>query len=400
MKLYIEDLICKLGNTGQYLFTPPLSLWLMDEKVVSSLAVYPTMGKGYTVKQRALVLRLCQKYKTQLIDALGPEVEDLINNPEFKFTVVEPSVQERSVTIVNKEILVKFPYNESLVDSIRKYRDRSGQKLCEWSSDEKCWKFVLDEANVLWLKNNLITPSFSVDPEFYEIFEKISEILEKIEDHMPMVSYHDNQFLFKNTHRSVPQPDSDDLIKTLLVAKYYGISTWDENVENLIKNSNFSPILMSFLQESKPNDLEFDINDNPVDQLTDLFKYNLPALIVVPGYNEFFTLKFWSQWLKSQGIADKDISVLFRLPSGSGTLLNDFIKQENLNNPVDQNTKIVFVSQKIPKPLIKAGIDFKLILNLGSLSGVHYSISTFLENRPDIIRYTDKNKIGYQFGLL
>jgi hypothetical protein len=81
-------------------------------------------------------------------------------------------------------------------------------------------------------------------------------------------------------------------------------------------------------------------------------------------------------------------------------MFNDLVRQNNLNNPIDENTKIVFISQKFPKPLIKSGIDFKLIVNLGSLSGVHYSISTFLDGRPDVIRYTDKTKSGYQFGLL
>ena len=102
----------------------------------------------------------------------------------------------------------------------------------------------------------------------------------------------------------------------------------------------------------------------------------------------------------SQEISEKDISVMFRLSSDTGSMFNDLVKQEGLNNPISENTKIVFISQKMPKPLIKSDIEFKLVLNLGSLSGVHYSISTYLDSRPDVIRYTDKNKSGYQFGLL
>lgn len=372
----------------------------MDQKVVDSLAQNPAIGKGYTEKQRALVLRLCKKYSKQLVEVLGPDVNDALDNPEFKFNIVEPAPYEKSISVVGKEILVRFPYNEEIVGKIRKYRDSSTVKLCEWDGDQKLWKFVLEESNILWLSNNLMNASFTVDDEFLRLNQEISEILEKIEDHIPMVVQRDGKFSFINVHPNVPQPTSNDLAETLLLAKYYGISTWDENVEKLKENANFSPILTSFLQETKPNSLEFDLNENSPDQLTELFKYNLPALIVVPGYNEFFALKFWYQWLKQRGITEKQMSVLFRLPNGSGSLLNDFVKQENINNPVDENTKIVFVSQKIPKPLIKSGIEFKLILNLGSLSGVHYSISTFLGDRPDVIRYTDKNKTGYQFGLL
>ncbi len=400
MKLYIEDLICRLGNSGNYMFTTPLSVWTMDQKVVDSLAQNPTLGKGFTEKQRALVLRLCKKYKNQLVIALGPAAELALDNPEFKFNLVEPTPLEKSITVVGKEILVKFPFNEDLVAKIRQNKNSKGMNLVEWSSESKAWKFVLEENNILWLLNNIVSLDFTVDEEFLRLAGEITGILDKIEDHVPMVVLEDGKFSFKNVHHSVTQPSSNDIIETLLLAKQYGITTWDENVEKLKENANFSPILISFLQETTPNSLEFDTNENSVDQLKELFKYNLPAMIIIPGHDEFFTLKFWTLWLKGQGIDEKDISVLFRLSNDTGSMLNDFVKKYNLNNPVEENTKVVFVSQKIPKPLIKSGIDFKLVLNLGSLSGVHYSISTYLENRPDVIRYTDKKKIGYQFGLL
>jgi hypothetical protein len=400
MKLYIEDLICRLGNTGSYLFSNPISLWAMDEKVVHSLAANPSAGRGFTEKQRSLVLRLCKKYQGQLTADLGIAVTVALDTPEFKFNLVEPTLQEKSIKIEGKEILVKFPFSEEIVEKIRKFKSEVKVKTVEWNGDSKAWKFALEENNVLWITQNILNDSFAVDPEFLEFSGQISEILENMENYVPTVAYENNQYLFKNVYRTVPQPTSHDLIETLLLAKHYGISTWDETVENLIKNANFSPVLTSFLEESISNKPEFDVNENSIDQFTELFKHNVPALIIIPGYGEFFTLKTWTTWLKSQGFNEKDISVLFRLSSDTGGMFNELVKQNNLNNPIDENTKIVFVSQKIPKPLIKSGIEFKLIVNLGSLSGVHYSVSTYLDGRADVIRYTDKTKSGYQFGLL
>jgi hypothetical protein len=400
MKLYIEDLICRLGNTGSYLFSNPISLWAMDEKVVHSLAANPSAGRGFTEKQRSLVLRLCKKYQGQLTADLGIAVTVALDTPEFKFNLVEPTLQEKSIKIEGKEILVKFPFSEEIVEKIRKFKSEVKVKTVEWNGDSKAWKFALEENNVLWITQNILNDSFAVDPEFLEFSGQISEILENMENYVPTVAYENNQYSFKNVYRTVPQPTSNDLIETLLLAKHYGISTWDETVENLIKNANFSPVLTSFLEESISNKPEFDVNENSIDQFTELFKHNVPALIIIPGYGEFFTLKTWTTWLKSQGFKEKDISVLFRLSSDTGGMFNELVKQNNLNNPIDENTKIVFVSQKIPKPLIKSGIEFKLIVNLGSLSGVHYSVSTYLDGRADVIRYTDKTKSGYQFGLL
>ena len=216
----------------------------------------------------------------------------------------------------------------------------------------------------------------------------------------PMLIEAEGEYRFINVHRSVPQPNTTNPIQALLLAKHYGISVWDETVAKSLKMSQNSEILTSFLNESVPLSLEFDSSEKSIDQFKDLFKYNTPALIIVPGHDEFFTLKSWVLWLKEQNIDEKDMSVLFRLPNDTGSMFNDLVKSFNLNSPIGENTKIVFISQKLPKPLIKSGIEFKFIINLGSISGVHYSLSNYLQDRMDVIKYTDKKKIGYQFGLL
>ena len=400
MKLYIEDLICRLASTGPYLFDPALSIGMLDIGVIQSLSQNPTIGKGYSEKQRNLVLRLCSKYREQLAGALGTSVYDVINNPEFKFPIVLPRSQEKTISVVGKEMVIKFPYNESLVNSLRKFRDISAVKTVVWNSEGGHWSMAFEEQNILWAKNNLVDTGFSADDLFNTASMEISQILEKIEDFVPMLVEDAGRYQFVNTHHTVPQPNTTDLVSALLMAKYYGISVWDETVSNALKNANFSPILEDFLNESTPNTLEFDSFEFSLDHFIDLFKYNVPAMVIVPPGDELGSLTSWVTWLKTQNFTEKDMSVMFRLDNASGATFNEFIKSAGLNNPIDTNTKIVFISQKVPKPLIKANLDFKIIVNLGSLSGVHYSLSSFLTDRMDVIRYTNKTKSGYQFGLL
>lgn len=393
MKHYIEDLLDHLNGFQ-------MSLASMDINVVASLAVNPMLGKGYSEKQRNLVLRLCKKYRAQLTNLLGPDVENSLNNPEFKFAVVEPAPVEKSIKIEGKQIFVKFPYNEEMVGKIKKFREISEVKNVNWNMDKKAWVFELEENNVLWLNQNLAGFGFSVDESFNLALSKITTILEKIEDFLPMLVEEEGQYKFVNTHQSVPQPNTTDLVKALLVAKYYGISVWDETVSKSLETRQNSKIFTKFLNETTPHSLEFDASEESIDQFKDLFTHNLPALIVVPGHDEFFTLKSWVLWLKTQNISEKEMSVLFRLPNDSGSMFNDLVKTYNLNSPIDENTKVVFISQKLPKPLLKSGIEFKFIINLGQLSGVHYSLSNYLQDKMDVIKYTDKKKTGYQFGLL
>ena len=81
MKFYIEDLLCELNGYK-------IKLASIDVGVVSSLSMNPMMGKGYSEKQRNLVLRLCKKYRGQLSSLLGQGVENALDTPEFKFALI------------------------------------------------------------------------------------------------------------------------------------------------------------------------------------------------------------------------------------------------------------------------------------------------------------------------
>jgi len=57
-------------------------------------------------------------------------------------------------------------------------------------------------------------------------------------------------------------------------------------------------------------------------------------------------------------IANDDISVLFREENknADGREFNKFVKTNYLNNPIDNNTKIVYINNsKLPKPLVQSG---------------------------------------------
>ena len=134
MKHYIEDLLDHLNGFQ-------INLASIDINVVASLAMNPMLGKGHSEKQRNLVLRLCKKYRAQLTTLLGPDVENSLNNPEFKFALVEPAPTEKSIKIEEKQIFVKFPYNEELVGKIKKFREISEVKNVNWNMDKKAWVF-------------------------------------------------------------------------------------------------------------------------------------------------------------------------------------------------------------------------------------------------------------------
>ena len=83
---------------------------------------------------------------------------------------------------------------------------------------------------------------------------------------------------------------------------------------------------------------------------------------------------------------------MFRLDNGNGTVFNDIVKEYKLNNPITENTKVVFISQKLPKPVVKSNLEFKFVINLSVTWSSHYSINSYLDTLADVIRYAPTKK--------
>lgn len=396
----LEDLIGRLANAGKYMFSTPMSVWQGDQKMVDSFGrVYET-NKGFTQKQRDLILKICKKYIKQLVVDLGNDAQVAVDRQIFSQALIAPVTHTKKVYIDGKLIKVIFPYSDSIITKIREFKKDTYNSVAQWDGDIKAWQFDLQENAVHWIQNNLIDQSWEVDPKFSQYYSDLEQILDNIEEHAPRLIDEGTGYKFVNTHRSVPQPETDDVINALITANTYGIQIWSENVENRLKNSQISPILEQIIRNNESKRLEFDSSEYSINHFRDVVKYFTPTLIIIPGGTEFFTLKQWGYWLKSQNIDSKDISVLFRLPTDSGSMVNSLIKDLEFNNPIGDHTRIVFVSQKIPKPLIKSGLKFRLAINLGNILGVHYSVKIYLESVPNIVNYYTKSETGYQHELL
>jgi hypothetical protein len=104
--------------------------------------------------------------------------------------------------------------------------------------------------------------------------------------------------------------------------------------------------------------------------------------------------------LKKCGIDDHEMSVMFRLPNEGKGDFNVYVKDNNLNNEITGNTKVVFVSVKIPKPLVKTNVKFNAIINLGFHLNTHYTMETLIKSSPTLIFFTDTepkvNRYGYR----
>lgn len=392
--MFIEDLICKL-----YL-TPGVNSY--DSQMIVSLSDQIYKGLGFTEKQSLLAIKLLKRYTGIVSGIVRTDVTSFLGNPTFKLGIRKINNNKR-VSIVDhatwkRAIKVEFPFNEERVTAIRKNRDLLN--LAVWDPEEKAWMFGLSEMSILFLSDMIFNDGFEVDDEFEKYARQVKNIVDNIESYVPMLHLIDGVPKYVNVPATVPSLASDSILSAVFEARKSGIFTWDESINQFLDHSDLDPVVKSFLTSDKDSSLEVDSAKEPVQCLADLVKYMQPCLFIIPGGSELVKTKLIYNFLKEQGYKEEEMSVLFRLPSETGKEFNNFVKNSGLNNPITDATKFVFVSIKLPKPVVKSKMKFQCVISLGR-SNVHYTIREFFKNRQNLIYYCEKSKQKeFNFGNL
>jgi hypothetical protein len=287
-----------------------------------------------------------------------------------------------------KAIKVEFAFNEEILEKIRK--NKHTLNYAAWDKELKSWIFSLDERSITFLATLVSQYEFTTDTEVNNYLNQCNEIQCSFEQYVPVVM-HDTAFRFNNVSPAVPQPSSDDLLTTLFEARQVGIHTWEEKIETLLTQHNVSTVVKDFLRSNPADPFSVNTEDYPLLSLKDVVKYLLPCLVVIPGGSELEKLTTSFEFLKAIGISNQEISVLFRLPSSIKSEFNQYVKDNNLNNIVDEHTKVVFISSKVPKTLLDPVKEFNCVMNFNFYS-IHYTIRDYLKWHKNVIYISEKKQ--------
>jgi hypothetical protein len=379
----VEDLILHLA------YSPGIVVNAWDQKIIYSFADQISQNSGFTEKQAALAVKILKRHKKQLDNELKLYIGDFFENPQYKFPIRTIN-NSKKISIIStdhreKSIKVEFPYNETYINHIRQNKDRLD--LAVWDKEEKSWIFSLSENNLKFLMDLSVKENFIVDKEFQNYCDQILEVIKNIENYIPMLTMENNQLKFKNISENIPKLNTNDLIEALFEARKYGITTLDDSVCTLLDNINIPDVVKDFLKTDPSENYHLNSEKYAISELTFFVKYLNPCLFIIPGGAELVELKRSLNFLNSLEIPNEHISVMFRLPSETDKEFNDFVKNSNLNSPLDENTKIVFISGKLPKPVLSSKIHFNSIINLG-FKNAHYGIKNYILTHENSISFT------------
>jgi hypothetical protein len=204
-----------------------------------------------------------------------------------------------------------------------------------------------------------------------------------------MLVREDGILKFKNISRSTPKLSTENLLEAIFTARRYGIDTWDSTVQEEIDALNLNQIVREFISLPPGANFQVDSEVFNINIISDIIKNLSPTLVVIPGGSETEKTKLAYNFLKSNGLENDEMSVMFRLPTISHKDFNEFVKDNDLNSPISEKTKAVFISGKLPKPVLKSKIKFNSIINLG-FGSVHYVMKEFIGKHENLIFYTEK----------
>jgi len=381
--LYIEDLVVHLAMNRAS------NRW--ESNVVQSFYEQLCRGQGFTEKQATLALRLLRKNIQTIVGVSSTDLQYALDNPTYKLGIrklnssIKASIINHATWI--KAIKFEFPFNQSYIEKIKENKQRLNQPI--WDGNAKAWLFPLTEECIHFVNTLVDREAFEKDEEFAQYAYAVNNVIENVNSYVPMLSLNNGSPVYKNVPPQIPELESKNIVDALFEARQAGIFTWDESVNEKLLSLEIDPIVMNFLNFEEDDAFYVDSTKNEFSSMKSLIKHLGRGVFLIPTGSELSKLTMIYNSLKSQGYEDSEMSVLFRLPSESGSKFNDFVKNNHLNDPISDKTKFVFICTKVPKTILKSDVKFNFIMNLGYVN-IHYTVREYMKNCQNVVYYSDK----------
>jgi hypothetical protein len=335
-----------------------------DYNLLTSLARQTFKGTAYTDRQAELAKQKLLQYKDQF-DANGYNIDDSYSNLRMPLRSIDRS---RWVKVFDEEHLisdeegpwigVRFIFQKKLITAIERMNKFLGEGL--YDKVEKIHYFKFNENTCYEIINTFNeNNNFEVEDQLLEYYEKLLEMKKNQDKYVPGIY----SFKLKNLHEksfnfaisSIGEPNIDNLCNYYDKKDQFGLEHFDqEELQQSLKS--LTPLAQKVVNRSQAsifvNNKEHTVN-NLAEVVLELYRF--PLVIVLHEDTCYDHLTQFNKAFQNI-IPSERMSVMFRLDNTSeGKPFNEYIKQHNLNNVVDKDTKIVYISSnKIPKPLLKS----------------------------------------------
>jgi len=279
-----------------------------------------------------------------------------------------------------KWIKIRFPFNKKDIIKIQSLNISSREYYHVRGSHEHFYK--LTPTNAFKILNALEARNFETDKVIVEYVNKVKNILNEQSKHSSSFENILNRMDTKEREyikSLTPLQQADRSLR-------YGYST--DNIDSL----DLTEMIAYRTSSSVPADPQTWTMNDIANSINTLNRF--PLIVTIDEDDSYQQLVEIHQAFLPY-VDDSLQSVMFRVDSDDrkNLDLNAYVKNQKLNNWVDNNTKIVYIKKnKLPKPLLSS--DFLPICCLSKSSiRSHTNVKSYVDINCDCIIYND-NHVG------
>tara|TARA_B110000503_G_C7091087_1_gene389455 strand:+ start:42 stop:1283 length:1242 start_codon:yes stop_codon:yes gene_type:complete len=392
----IEDcleLLC--GFKGNYNF----SIVSSDHTILMSICRQVIKGTALTDRQYAMLNLKLMSYEDQFIFSGIDNLSECINTLRIPLRSIDRSkwiklVDSPHENDQKKYFAVRFPFSKSNILLIEDISVSARSKSNYYhASGSHVHYFTLNEKNVYDVISIFQNKQFEIDPQLIDWYNKISNIKNDPDNSIPGVY----SFKLKNLHTSavnymissIGEPNITNLAIYKDRSKQFGLEYFDQSdIDQSIHS--LTPLSQKIVQRTSNQILinsSVYLFDRVAESLLELHRY--PMLVCLDGPSEYNSLKAVNQSFRNIFSFD-DSCVLYRKDNDSpdNIAFNQYIKDNNLNNPLAITSKIVYTSiNKVTKLLPKSNWKPSVIIMMGSVRPASTMLLSYINEADLVIHY-------------
>ena len=365
----------------------PKKLNPRDRSILYSMASQLKRSLPFTNKQADLVIKIFNDNRA-LYESI-PNFNFLLDFPNYKypFRVIDVS---RKIYYVEQDqtIRVKFPFDQQINKSLEKVNARR-----HYDSVGRFHYYKISETLILNLVGVLKQHDFEIDPKIMSWYREIEQIAAQPDIYVPSATVENGTVILRNANNNIASyfdtRRKNEIVADAFLAKFMGLRISNALIDEIL-NQNINNLTKTILSDKTHSRFAI-TNKGPYDKfsVSDFAKETnaYPLMIFLNDNNDLpIVFKQWIIALNKSGIDNKNISVLFR--SDRHGEFNNTVKNDMLNNLVDEDTKVVFVKNKVPKILYKLDFKPRLIISSDTFY-VHYTGQKMIDSHPLVLYYIE-----------
>ena len=383
-----------------------------DVSILTSIARQVCRGIGLTDRQYSLTKEKLSKYRNQFenLGITDSEFFEAVETLRFPLREID---RTKTISLVSGGeflgsnanqpwIKIKFPFNKKTIHCIENIA-RDCRKDYFHRRGEHEHYFRMTERIAYEVVTQLSGKNFEISNELLNYYKQVEQIAENPDQYVPGI-YNGE---IKNLHpRAVDQLESlhgklssDTILKYRDSAILFGLDHFDdEDLEPQLQSVSTLSAKIVTRQSvnvlAKPSEHSLDSVAQSMHELN-----RFPLVVLVEDDQALTQLhNSWSSFGKF--VSNDQCSVLFRMDNKNkkSAEFNSYVKENQLNSPVDKDTKIVYINRnKLPKPLLKQNWQPRTVLMLNSLRTK--SIIAEWIGESDLVLHYDEQASVWRTGL-